>query len=318
MEPLGGTNDHQIMFQRVRAHLALIGAAPLSVLAAAAYVAAKSGFGRGDLPVFAFWSVLLVLPLLLAFQASRAALSRLSLRYRALSGFLLGAVSGVAFTVALALGMGPMIGSFSFPILYIWTGSAALSCLLAASLASVLLTQPTTKAVVTWSTAAILSLGVIAALPMLLILGSMNIWGRARREVYLLPPGFEGPVFVLFDQSSGAPLPIVDGKRELRVPSSGVLLTSSPIADGWKKPEVYYVGLDGSKVAVRTDWALMDTTDGSVRTYWLPVRTGGTLNGVQQPSFRYEAFVVGQRSKDAQLEDRADSVLDSLWHLYAR
>lgn len=299
-------------------YFSLCSAAPLSVLAAVIHVSLNSGFGRGDLRSFAFWSALLIIPLLFGFRAFRPLISRLAFVPRAALGLILGALLGALFTVALAVGMGPVIGSFSFPILYIWAGSAGIACCLAAVIAPLQTPKPVSEDVLKWSLVVILSLGVVGSLPILLQLGSMYLWDRAEPEVYLLPVSYEGPVFVLFAQPQAPPLPIVDGRRELRVPKNGVLLTSSSIAEGWKNPAVYYVRQDGLRVPVHTDWARIDTTDGVIRTYWLSTRIGGMVNGVQQPTLRYEAFIVGARGSDSRLEERADFVLDSLWKVYAR
>jgi len=307
------------MIDRSRwAHLVVILAGPLAVLVALAYVARNAGFGRGDIPGFAFWSAILVIPLILAFRSAARFIATLRSSARASFGLLLGALCGVLFTIALALGMGPWIGAFSFPILYIWMASAALSL----SAASLLLmpppVKPTLRDSLRWTGITLLSFLMVGILPVGLVLGSTFIWGRAQREVYLVPGAFEGPVFVVFDQPTGHPLPIVDGQRVIQVPPSGVVVTSSPIAEGWKKPDVVRVQNGGSRVHVATDWARMDTVSTSVHTHWLSTRIGGTVNGLRQPTMRYEAFTLGRHDKEQGLEERADAVLDSLWKLYAR
>jgi hypothetical protein len=304
--------------RRAWAYVSLTAAAPLSVFLAAMVVVAHSGFGRDNLSIFGFWSVASLLPLFFGFGASESTLSRRAPTSRALVGFAIGALSGTTFTFALALGMGPMIGGFAFPVLYIWAGSSALACSMAALLASPPTANATTKHVVQLFVAAVLSLAFVVSLPVLLVLGSMHVWGRAQREVYTLPSAFEGPVFVLYDQATAPPIPIVNGRRELGIPASGVLLTSSKVAEGWKDPEVYYVRGNGARVRVHTDWGHADTIASEVRTYWLPTRGSVTLNGVRQPNLTYEAFIVGPSNRETRLEERADSLLDSLWQLYAR
>lgn len=87
---------------------------------AAAIVAANGGFGAGDLPEFAFWS----LPPALLLHPLVARLAAVSARWHAAVVFL--AAGGVAAVLALAwaqlvgLALGPYILAFSFPVALCW------------------------------------------------------------------------------------------------------------------------------------------------------------------------------------------------------
>src|SRR6267378_3650507 len=110
--------DAQPVKRHPLGYLLAASAAPLAVAAAAVFVRMNSGFGRGDLRAFAVWSVIFLLPLLTATRASDPFILHRSPRIRVATSFLLGAIVGLVYTFVLAFGMGPSIGTFSFPILY--------------------------------------------------------------------------------------------------------------------------------------------------------------------------------------------------------
>lgn len=292
--------------------------APLAVLLATAYVARNDGFGRGDIAGFAFWSGLLTISLLALFRSVSRSLASSNAGVRSLVGAAVGIDGAMLFTLALALGMGPIIGAFSFPILAIWTVAAAISCAVAALLLAPGSAAPTLRHALTWVGAALVGLAAVGLLPLGLLYGSVYVWGRAHAETYLVPEGFEGPVFVVFDQADADPLPIVDGRRIIEVPSSGVVVTSSPIAAGWKNPQVFQVTNAGVREPAATDWSRMDTLAAAVHTHWLPTRMAASIDGLAPRSLSYEAFTLGRHDREAGLEARADVVLDSLWTIYAR
>ena len=100
-----------------------------------AYVRARHGFGEGDLPAFAIWSAFFAGVILVAAVAVGFARIPRNLPARTLVFAALGAVLGIGwtFTVACCL-LGPWIGAFSFPVLYLWMGGGAIGLTLAARL----------------------------------------------------------------------------------------------------------------------------------------------------------------------------------------
>jgi hypothetical protein len=297
--------------------LAIVAIVPISVILAALYVASNDGFGKGDIDGFAFYSALFAGGLLLVFLAVRPLIQGRQSPGRAIGGLIAGTIAGFLGTFAVAIGMGGWMGAFSFPVLYIWTAAAAVCFTVAA-----LTLQPAPATIGPARVArriagAVGAIALLGTTPILFLLGNVFIWGRAQHEVYVLPAGYEGPVFVIFDRQGVAAIGEVDGAREIVIPPTGVLLTSSPPNEGFRNPDVYYLRSDGGREPVRTDWSHHDTTS-TVRAYWLGTRIGAVLNGVRQPEMRYDAFLVAPMARDAELYHRSREVLDSLWALYAR
>lgn len=287
----------------------------LAWVGAALIVRTNDGFGAGDLAGFAVWCGVFALVLATLAATVLPQLARGSRFRRLLVGAATGAGAGALFTLALAFGMGPWILAFSFPVAWLWTGAGALGLALA-NLAAPIATEPIRLRRVL-VVAGLLLLAVVV-LPALIGLGNMYLWGRATSERYILSTGYRGAVFVIYQQPGSPPLPREGRARLLEIPSSGVLLTSEPLTEGWKDPEVFMLDSMGARQPVQRDWAHRDTTWGVVHAHWLSTRMPATLNGELQPSMRYEALVIGSHPDDSILVHRSDAQLDTLWQRYAR
>jgi len=94
-----------------------------AVAAAASYLAAHHGFGRGDLVAMAVWS----LPLAVATPAVMSRVARRRTGGRAFSTFLLlvsaGLLIGGLWSLTAALLLGAWIAAFSFPVLICWVAA---------------------------------------------------------------------------------------------------------------------------------------------------------------------------------------------------
>lgn len=275
-------------------------------LATAAYVWANHGFGEGDLPVFALWSLGLGVLVSAVLPLSYVRAIRRLRGVRALLGAVWGAVTGVLFAYALAFGMGPWIRAFSFPILYIWAGAAALGSAIGVQFVTSEHVEAQRRRKL-WMSVGV-ALGVLlitAAAPLGLMLGGIYVWDRAESEIHLLPAGFTGPVVILFGQAEGA-TPAREGRARLyKIPASGVLRTQFPDNPGWSAPKYYYVDADGKRSPIVAGAPCDDSLAGD------PVEAclEGTLSIGGRATPPYSAYVVGRRRDRAIAERRVDSLV---------
>ena len=291
---------------RTPALVAAVIASILAPIAAAVYVRAHDGFGAGDIRAFAVWSVGLGLFVAASIQLVYRRAVRLSRISRATLGAAWGAVSGILFTYTLALGMGPSIGAFSFPILYLWVAAAAVGCAI-----GILFVTPEQAVAqigrrLRWTVSlSILVLAFTAAAPRGLLLGAIYIWDRAAPEIHLLPSGFTGPVVILFEQSDGAP-PLMDGPaRVYQIPASGVLRTQFRDNPGWSSPKYYYRDASGRRTSIVAGAPCEDSLAAD------PVQAclEGTLYIGNRSAPPYSAYVVGRRRDREEASERVDSLV---------
>ncbi len=277
-------------------------AAPLM---ATVYVRAHHGFGAGDLGPFVFWSLGLGAFLLATLPLAYRATVRLSSpTARAGLGALVGALSGILFTFALGLGMGPLIGAFSFPILYLWAGAAAFGSAIGALFVTETWAESQRRRKLRWLVG-VPMLAITAAAPFGLTLASIYLWGRGEAEVHLLPTGFTGPVVILFDQADGAP-PHMEGRaRVYEIPVSGVLRTQFRANPGGSARKYFYVNVTGQRSSIVVGAPCDDSLAGD------PVQAclEGTLSISNRPTPPYSAYLVGRLRDREVASGRVDSLV---------
>ena len=285
----------------------------LALAAAAAYVATRHGFGSGDLAAFAFWTAFLgALMAALAAPVLRRTARRGRVARTALAA-LAGLAAGLAFTMAVAFALGPMVLAFSFPILPIWMGASAVAlagtALLAPAPADAVVAGPARlgRAI---AIVAIMLVGVIA-LPILLLVAQL-VFNRAEREIHLIPAGYEGPVVVIFGDSAGSAERREGRARVYEIPASGVLRTHFAANDGVYSSNThhyFYVDAAGRRTPIRWGGACRDSLPATaVRVCDMPlVMTMSSADRPQPPA--YTSYLVGPLGHHEELQARWDSVV---------
>lgn len=290
--------------------VALLSSAVTGVAApglAALYVAANDGFGAADLPAFGFWSAFLAV-----FIGTLAGpVLRHAGRRRRAVALILAALTGVAaggvFTVAVALGLGPVVGAFSFPIFYLWATAGALGLLTVAVVAPAsteeLGAPPRTLRRVLAPLALVLA--VVIIMPVVMFLGSALIWGRAEHAIHLIPAGYEGPVLIIYGEPGGARERREGKARVYEIPADGVLRTQFGPNPGWAAPDYFHVDARGQRTPVIRGAPCTDSLPGDpVQACSMPVVVMATVTASGSAAARapapappvYESYVVSRRA----------------------
>ncbi|MGA7926427.1 MAG: hypothetical protein WCA20_10540 [Candidatus Sulfotelmatobacter sp.] len=132
----------------------------------------------------------------------------------------------------------------------------------------------------------VLTLGLLAGLALWLGMSTRNSTLRSSR--FLIPEGYAGWIRIEFEVQGAPRLPIEGGQYVLKIPSDGVLRTSSAEQYGWAKDQYYYYSAQGVR-------SLPDS--GPAELIW------GKINGEESGvsgKRKYEEFFVGnaQQFKD--------------------
>lgn len=69
-------------------------------------------------------------------------------------------------------------------------------------------------------------------------------------EIFILPAGYRGVVFILYDQKNGEPVKYQQGKRVYEIPPNGVLKTQFSLNTGWRRFGEYYYKENGDLVKI--------------------------------------------------------------------
>jgi hypothetical protein len=133
-----------------------------------------------------------------------------------------------------------------------------------------------------------LTLALLAGLALWLGMGTGNSTHRSSR--FLIPEGYTGWVRIEFEVQGAPPLPMEAGQYVLRIPSGGILRTSSAEQYGFAKDHYYYDSAQGAR-------SLPDS--GPAVLIW------GKINGEESGASgrrKYEEFFVGT---EQQFRDQA-------------
>lgn len=300
--------------RRIPITLACVGAAVSAQALAALWIAKNHGFGRGDLNSYAYWNLLFASYLYACAAVLQPRLHIAGIVARIFAWIVIGSTAGFLWTWIVAVILGPWIGAFSFPVLYIWTAAGALA-----------------GAAIGWRTTAdviprrgrpwlvllvppVTLLGVVL-LQVILYIGSRFVWGRAVPEEFTFPDGFVGHVYVIYDSVAGRSPLTRDRTRIYHVPASGVLVTKADPVEGWLDEHFYYRRPDGSQSEIRTTWdvSIEDTpenrADTTVGVYF---RTWGQRTEGECTA-RHTSFFVGRKSHvlDNRGADGLESYVDA-------
>lgn len=130
---------------------------------------------------------------------------------------------------------------------------------------------------------ATLTLALLAALGLWLGMSTGNSMHRSSR--FLIPDGYTGWIRIEFEVQGAPPLPMLGGQYVLRIPSDGILRTSSAEQYGFAKDHYYYDSAQGAR-------SLPDS--GPAVLIW------GKINGEESGASgkrKYEEFFVGTQQQ---------------------
>ena len=213
-------------------------------------------FGKGDTYAFVFWTFPLAVGLSVTGKTIINLFRTSSFLLRLLFIILTAGLLSFGWAYCVALVLGPWIGAFSIPILYLWVGGSILQLLFLDWRLPKQTEKPKPAKVI---------LGLLS-LPLTLIVVVVGLYlfsfvssylTRPEKETYLIPEGYKGTVLVIFNQPNGEKPEYEDGRRIYRIPQSGVLFTQLKDEQGIINQEYFYISPNGQ----RRKLGVLDTRD---------------------------------------------------------
>jgi hypothetical protein len=144
-------------------------------------------------------------------------------------------------------------------------------------------------------------------IPYIYYWGAGRFWDKAEPELHLVTAGYQGPVLIIFTDSSGEP-PRYEGKaRRYDIPPSGILRIQFAPNEGWGRPDYEYVDPAGKRTRIVPGTPCDDSLPGdSVQACLM----GRMFMKGRAPE--YSAYVVSQHGNRRQLYERGDSLVKAL------
>lgn len=213
-------------------------------------------FGKGDTYAFVFWTVPLAVGLSVTGKTILDLFRTNSYLLRLLFIVLTSGLLSFIWAYCVALFLGPWVGAFSIPILYLWIGGSILQLLFLEWRLPKQIEKPKSSKVLLALLLFPLTL-IVVVIGMYLFSFASSYLTRPEKETYLIPEGYKGTVLVIFNQPDGEKPEYEDGRRIYRIPKTGVLFTQLKDEQGIINQEYYYISLNGQKRKL----GVLDTRD---------------------------------------------------------
>jgi hypothetical protein len=142
--------------------------------------------------------------------------------------------------------------------------------------------------------------GCALALDLLIVVGLATMFFGSTKKRFLIPDGYKGDVYVVYDARDGDSLEKRRGGITYRIPGDGILRTHESMVRSWTRTEYYYERENGSLMAIRNYWAttIHPTPENLANDKDIGVffpRTG-EFSSFTGCSVQFEQFYVGTKS----------------------
>lgn len=114
-------------------------------------------------------------------------------------------------------------------------------------------------------------------------------------EMFILPGGYRGIVFILYDQKNGEPLKYDGGKRVYEIPANGVLKTQFSLNTGWHRFGEYYYKENG--ILLKLPYVLDGRDVESDKVQVCCDSSGTSGKAPRDPSVKFGEFYVGTKEE---------------------
>lgn len=104
----------------------------------------------------------------------------------------------------------------------------------------------------------------------------------------LIPEGFRGKVFIIFDQPCGTEIIKVNGREVYEIPSNGVLICKNAYEIGTTDYNYYFISKNGTKKSIPYRYNEKD----DLNTIIVQGAGFGTESGTNTPKHTYQSFII--------------------------
>ena len=208
------------------------------------YIRLNEGFAAGDIRAFFFWSFPPAVAIAVSGNKLLLPFGRFRKPVRLLFALLTGAALGIIWTLIAARWMGPWYDAFSFSLPGFWVTASCGQFIFIALFQSPF----------PWKTGhfirGIIRLPVSVLTTVFLTFGILHLkdyWNRPEPELFLIPGGYRGEVYIVFNKEKGEPAQYEGKRRVFRIPGNGILFTQFRQESGLSDQEYYYMGDNGRR-----------------------------------------------------------------------
>jgi hypothetical protein len=210
-------------------------------------------FGKGDTYAFVFWTVPLAAGLGVTGKSIVNLFRKSSFLLRLVFIILIAGLLSFGWAYCVALVLGPWIGAFSIPILYLWIGGSILQLLFLDWRLPKQSEKLKTSRVILGLLSFPLTL-IIVVIGIYLFSFASSYLTRPEKETYLIPNDFEGKFRVIYGEKCGINPPFENDRRVLNIPDNGILIIQPKFEAGIIDHEYFLVDKKGNRKKINMLW----------------------------------------------------------------
>lgn len=282
----------------------------------------QNWFDKSDIYSFIFWTIPFAIGLSVTGKTIVNLFCTNAFWTRLILIIVIAGLLSFGWANCVALVLGPWIGAFSIPILYLWMCGSILQLLFLDWRLPKLTEKPKVSKVIFGLLSFPLTL-VVVVVVLYLFSYTSSYLTRPEKVTYLIPEGYTGNVLVIFNQPFGKKPEYENDRRIYRIPKTGILFTQFKDEEGLMREQYYYITVEGK----RTKLGVLDTRDfnepwTTVKNPHEPPRDSlavfnpGTMGTFGESgdsnSMVFEELSVGTYNDIKKLHDFKDEYIDSL------
>ncbi len=277
-------------------------------------------FGKGDTYALVFWTIPLAVGLSVAGKTILNLFRKRSFILRVLLIILTAGLLSFGWSYCVALVLGPWMGAFSIPILYLWIGGSVLQLLFLDWLLPKMTEKLKTAKVILGLLSFPLTV-IVVVVCMYLLSFATSYLIKPEKETYLIPNNFEGEFRVIYGEKCGMNPQYENDRRVLQIPENGLLIIQPNFQAGTIDHKYYLIDKSGNRRKIKTLW---DFNQGPIECPGVLLGVSGAMGGemsdgsssTESPlAIHYTSFTVFNKDtlvRDYNEEFKFQQRLDSL------
>jgi hypothetical protein len=216
------------------------------LVATAVILYKQDWFGSGDTWSFIFWTIPFAIALSVCGRTIISLFQKLHISLKLLLLLTTAALLSFGWAYCVSVLLGPWVGAFSIPILYLWIGGSFAQLLFLCWRLPAPIRKARLAKVVFNLLAFPLTLIAVVVLMYLVSFATSSLT-RPEKETFLIPKNFSGSIYVIYNQNDGQPKEYEGKRRVYRIPDNGILFTQFNDEYGIIDQEYYFVDKAGNR-----------------------------------------------------------------------
>ncbi|HEX2787718.1 MAG TPA: hypothetical protein VHP32_07420 [Ignavibacteria bacterium] len=271
----------------------------------------RQSFGFSDIMSFAFSTIPLALSVSITGDKFLSFSQKLLSGLRFFIAIFIGLILGFVWTYIVYFILGYLFAAISIPILYLWIIGSAAQLVFLQKFSDFSRIKNKKRSLVLGA----IFFPVIPTFIFSLLYGIsflLMYLNKPEAEIYLIPKGYTGHIYLVHDLQNGDPEEYENGKRIYRIPSSGVLFTKFIDEPGIITNDFYYIDSTGNRTEIKKKLTFADESENDTIPAIIASTIGSKSGAPNYIEYKYSYNFLGTSEQRREIDEIKITYLDSL------